>query len=96
MEIIARRHLELADDPTKTVTVLLGRPFADPRRDDTWHCPFQIVGIGQEAVHSVEGADGFEAILQALAVIAIHLRRYQSDQPLIWAGEPDLGFPVIY
>jgi hypothetical protein len=71
-ETVAERDLTAtsADGLRRTVTVRIGKPFPGPLPGGDWCCPFQIVGLGDEAVKAAFGIYSVQALL--LAVNALH------------------------
>lgn len=92
-DVIAERRLSAVGDPTRIVTLTIGRPRPDPAGD--WICPVHVDGIGDVAQQSGRGVDALQALLNAAEAA-----RYVIDQSgllLTWeGGEPgDAGLPRI-
>lgn len=98
-DVIATRHLFIANEPNRQIVVRMGRPqpWANPHGED-YFCPFQIVGLGNEAVKYAAGVDAFQAVELGLRMIGIELAvlNRDVDGQLRWEcdGHGDLGFPV--
>jgi hypothetical protein len=98
-EIIAARKLYLLNDekPTREVFVLIGKP-QQFRDSFDYYCPFQIEGIGSEAVRFAAGVDAIQAIELVMKAIGaeLYVLRQKYQARLEWqAGEEgDLGFPM--
>jgi hypothetical protein len=73
--------------------VHLGKPVVDstaPR--ETWMCPFQIVGMGEEPVRAIFGVDAFQALVLALHTIPTTLRSIADEESGSFPdGDEDLG-----
>lgn len=93
-DVIAERELEV--EGTGRAIVRIGRPTADPREGGDWRCPFQIIGLGDEAVHEAFGVDAVQALQLCLQMIDIHLGEQRKKYDLIWLDGEDLGFfPIV-
>lgn len=97
-EIIATRKLYYFDDTNqkRIVSVFVGKPEAVPDSSD-YQCPFQLVGIGTQDIHSARGHDSLQAFQAALILVAASVN-YLNDQlgrKLIWENgiRGELGFP---
>ncbi len=93
--VVASRELRLS--PSKTVTVLIGKPEKFPDSDD-YYCPYQILGLGNERVRRAGGMDAVQSLELTLKMIGTDLytsKEYQAGE-LIWPGgkQGELGFPV--
>jgi hypothetical protein len=85
--IVARRILNDAAKPDRTVTILLGTPR--PHARYIWECPFLIEGLGKSEVRSAGGADQLQALLGAIASIKYCLD--QAGVQYVWMNWRDLG-----
>jgi uncharacterized protein DUF6968 len=93
---VAVRELEAQspDGASTPVFVRFGRPEPDPTPGGDWQCPFQIVGIGEDAVQFAFGVDAVQAL--QLAFVAVGARLFAAQDPqrtITWLGMSDLGFP---
>ena len=92
---IAKRTLDIAGDPNRKVTVLIGQPKPD---GDDYRCEFQIIGLSDGKTRSSHGMglDSMQALILTLQLIGTGL--YTSDLAkagrLNWEGSRNLGFPV--
>lgn len=94
-DVVAQRELEV-DGGAGRAVVRVGRPAPDPREGGDWRCPFQIVGLGDEAVHEAFGIDGVQALQLCFQMIDIHLASERRGRKLTWLGGQDLGFfPIV-
>ena len=99
-EVIAERDLYLEGQPQSHIRVIFGKPQkASGSSHDHALCPYQILGIGDEKVHSAAGVDAVQALQLAMEMVGAELYfklNRQCDRRLRWeAGiEGDLGFPV--
>jgi hypothetical protein len=96
-EIIATRRLYFQGegDIKRTVSVFLGMPQQSP--DSTgYHCPFQVIGIGNQQTQSARGVDSIQALQSALVLIAGSLNHLnnQIGGKLAWedGSKGELGF----
>ena len=93
-DVIAERELEVRG--AGRAVVRIGRPMPDPREGGDWSCPFQIIGLGDEAVHEAFGVDAMQALQLCLQMIDIHLTEQRRTHEITWLGGADLGFfPVV-
>ncbi|HEY0016553.1 MAG TPA: hypothetical protein VGC13_09555 [Longimicrobium sp.] len=93
-DVIAERELEV--DGAAGAVVRIGRPTPDPAEGGDWRCPFQIVGLGDEAVHEAFGIDAVQALQLCLQMIDIHLASARGAREITWLGGADLGFfPIV-
>lgn len=97
-EIIATRRLHFVDEGNhqRTVSVFVGKPQQSP--DSTsYHCPFQVIGIGSQRTQLARGVDSIQALQSALILIAASLNHLNSELggKLTWDGgaKGELGFP---
>jgi hypothetical protein len=97
-EIIATRKLYFVDEASnkRTVSVFVGEPQQSPDSPG-YHCPFQVIGIGNQKVQSARGYDSIQALQSALILIAAGLNHLNNEigGTLNWEGgcKGDLGFP---
>lgn len=95
--VVASRTLTILGDDKKEIMVLIGMP--KPYLDTSdYYCPFQIKGVGSEAVEYAVGIDSAQALLLAfkrIPVLLLLLNR-QLEGRLRWAGDEsgDLGFSM--
>jgi hypothetical protein len=93
-DVIAERELEV--DGTGRAVVRIGRPTPDPAEGGDWRCPFQIIGLGDEAVHQAFGVDPVQALQLCLQMIDAHLFEPRRAHTVTWLGGEDLGFfPIV-
>lgn len=93
-DVIAERELEVGG--AGRAVVRIGRPTPDPTRGGDWRCPFQIIGLGDEAVHEAFGVDAVQALQLCLQMIDIHLAEQRRAHEITWLGSDDLGFfPIV-
>lgn len=93
---VISRHLMLRD-PDAGVFVKIGRPAEFPDGGG-YHCPYQVLGLGNEGVKRAGGVDELQAVVLTLKKIAIELytsAEYRCGR-LYWLekGNMDLGFPI--
>ncbi|MBB6121117.1 DUF6968 family protein [Nocardiopsis algeriensis] len=99
-EVVAERRLEaVAEDGTRTpVIVRLGTPEPDPHPEarGDWHCPRQILGLGDEAVATSYGVDSLQAFLLSVYATRLQLeeRARVASVRLNWLGQEGLGLEV--
>jgi hypothetical protein len=92
---IATRTLHVEGEPSRVVTVTIGRPFQDPDPRGDWICKIDIQGIpdpGEEQVHGIDACQAIE-----LAFVGARQRLDRSGLSLVWAGqEPgETGFSTV-
>jgi hypothetical protein len=93
-DVIAERKLEV--DGTDRAVARIGRPTPDPAEGGDWRCPFQIVGLGDGAVHEAFGVDAVQALQLCLQMIDIHLSEQRRAHAVTWLGSEDPGFfPIV-
>lgn len=85
---IAVRTLHLADRPDETVEIFIGKPFA--KSEDEWHCPYRILGGGEDLNFAIIGVDAVQAL--QLVFTALDGTLGGTDWKLFWDGEPFAGF----
>lgn len=92
-EVVARRTLSLANG--EQIVVRIGLPFAPTEYNGNYCCPYQIQGIGDEAIRYGAGVDSLQALY--LALISISTDLYTSNEgrsgQITWEGEGELGLP---
>src|SRR5260370_15024306 len=98
-EVIAIRTLSLANDPSRKVVVMMGKPQPLPDAlGDDHYCPYQISGAGTERIFYGAGVDAFQALELGLKMIGVDLAvlNRKLDGQLRWdrAEQGDLGFPL--
>jgi hypothetical protein len=98
-EVVAERELERlrseSGGEAASVVVRIGKPEPDPKPDGDWRCPFQITGLGDDAILFAHGVDAVQALELCFQYIGIRLEDAQARGiPLRWLGDEDLGFPV--
>jgi hypothetical protein len=96
-KIIAERHFRLGDGAgdSTSVRVVLGAPRAQPGGLE-WHCPWQILGVGNEKIRGAYGVDSFQCLQLVMMMIGAVLYRFQAEgESLSWNSDQagDLGFP---
>ena len=92
-DVIAERELEHLGDASARILVRIGKPTEDSAEGRDWRCPFQIIGLDDNAVHEAFGVDAVQALQLCFQMIDAHL----YGQPVTWLGEKDLGFyPVNF
>jgi hypothetical protein len=97
-EIIATRRLYFLDEGNnkRTVSVFLGKPQQSPDSNG-YHCPFQVIGIGNQQTQLARGVDSIRALQSALTLIAASLNHLNNEigGKLAWEGgcKDELGFP---
>ena len=93
-DVIAERELEVGGGGRAVVRI--GQPTPDPLEGGDWRCPFQIVGLGDEAVHEAFGVDAVQALQLCFQMIDIHLAGLRRAHEITWLGDADLGFfPIV-
>jgi hypothetical protein len=92
-DFFATRHLELAGDNPRDVTVGIKRPVPGY---GAYKCEYQIVGIGSGELRGVIGEDSMQALVLALQTIGavLYTSEAAKEGRLTWFGSPNLGFPV--
>ena len=103
---IATRRLQFrrTDGTVADVIVTVGKPVPDPRDPKrTWMCPLQIMGVGDEKVRPIFGADAMQALILGLHILPTILESLarsghgsfvgdcRSDLGLTHACETQLG-----
>jgi hypothetical protein len=91
-DVIAKRTLYVKGRK-EPVEVLIGRPRRG-RGKEEFRCPYQIEGVGDEAVRSVPGSDAVQALQLVMQAIGVELQ--QSGLSMTWIKGMDgyLGFPL--
>lgn len=101
-EIIAERYLEAKNEAgeEREIIVRIGKPipapFPDPRENDPWCCPCEIVGFADHYLDAALGEDSVQALVLGLQIIVIELSRRQKAEKvkLTWGGWENLNFTV--
>ena len=97
-EIIAMRELYYFDetDQKKRVSVIVGKPQPLPNSSE-FQCHFQLIGIGNPALHTARGYDSLQALQSALTSAGTNVKHLsvKLGRGLIWDGSAkgELGFP---
>ncbi len=97
-KIIATRKLYFVDEASnkRTVSILVGEPQQSPDSAG-YHCPFQVIGIGNQKTQLARGYDSIQALQSALILIAAGLNHLNNEigGKLTWEGgrKGELGFP---
>lgn len=97
-KIIATRRLYFVDEASnkRTVSVFVGEP-QQSSDSPGYHCPFQVIGIGNQKTQLARGHDSIQALQSALILIAAGLHHLNNEigGKLTWegGGKGDLGFP---
>ena len=97
-EIIATRKLYFVDEASnkRTVSVFVGEPQPSPDSSG-YHCPFQVIGIGNQKTQVAQGYDSIQALQSAFILIAAGLNHLNNEigGKLTWEGgrKGELGFP---
>ena len=86
--IIAERTFDAGRDATPVV-LRIGAPRPHPKRD--WSCPYQIVGIGSEAVREGVGVDALQALMLCVEMARADLEARSRGDGLRWLGDSSLG-----
>ena len=87
--VIAMRQLTRGRGKRPVAVVEIGQPRKTRGHDD-FHCPYRIVGLGDETVRAAYGVDGVQALQLVSQAIAADLFRYPG---LTWLGAAGNGFP---
>jgi hypothetical protein len=93
--VLADRTLIVEDGSgRRMVRVLIGSPGPIPGSTDCF-CPYQILGLTDDAVRYAEGVDGAQALYLALEAIGTELLATPQARAgqLRWRGKRTLGFP---
>jgi hypothetical protein len=97
-DVIAERLIvAVSGDGSRTDVVLrVGKPAPDPLPGGDWGCPWQIAGLGDEAVDVTFGVDSLQALLLAVYAVRVTLaeRADRAAVRLDWFGVPGLGLQV--
>lgn len=73
-EVIAVRRLSWEGEPTREVTVNIGRPAETPGIQGEFYCPIRTTGLGDdEIVTAIFGIDAFQALELALRFVGWRL-----------------------
>ena len=98
-EIIAVRELYIVEqgESDRKVEVRIGKPrlFED---SESYYCPFQIVGVGEEEIKYSAGIDAIQSLQLVMVMIGATLEYFNGelDGRLHWPGatEGKFGFPT--
>lgn len=95
-DIVVTRHLTLRNSD-KDVLIQIGRPLKFPDGQD-YFCPYQVIGLKDDAVKYAAGVDQLQALMLTLKKIGVELytcAEYRSGQ-LYWLeiSNQDLGLPI--
>jgi hypothetical protein len=94
-EVIAERRLRVEGEPDRDVRVRIGRPRPFDATESDFYCPFQVVGVGDERIHTTGGIDGVQALELAIWMLPTLLDELRRDCPgLGWEDAPagEYGF----
>ena len=97
-EIIATRRLYFFDEGNRqrSVSVFVGKP-EQAHGSSEYHCPVQVIGIGNQMTQVGRGYDAIQALQSALILISANLNHQNNElgRKLIWDGgrKGELGFP---
>lgn len=87
--VIARRQLTRRRGKRPVAVVEIGQPRKTSGHDD-FHCPYRIVGVGDDTVRAAYGVDAVQALQLVSQAVAAQLFRHPE---LTWLGMPGNGFP---
>lgn len=96
-EVFIQRELTCLSNNKKTkILVSIGKPVRDEVTGGDFKCPFQIEGIGDEALRFGYGVDGLQALLLSLKMIEALLLNYakRSSANISWLQDNYPGFHV--
>ena len=97
--VIAKREMTRTTQhgTTSLVEVRIGTPtFEEATRDRTkrWCCTVQILGIGEDRIHAVFGADAVQALYLALALAGVIIASSPAAKEIV-SEEANFGFPPL-
>ena len=97
-EIIASRMLHIIDDRgnKRPVSIFIGKP--QPSADSSsYHCAYQIIGIGNQETLIGHGRDSIQALKTAMILLSATLDNLNDEigGKLVWNGgaKGDFGLP---
>ena len=95
-EVFAEREFRSRNIAGEEAQVILriGKPQKRAHGVSVWYCSVQIIGIGDEKIVAVAGADSLQALLSGLQIGPVLLRGFaKSEQKRItYLGQDDPGF----
>jgi uncharacterized protein DUF6968 len=93
-EVFAEREFHSHNTAGEETQVILRIGKPQIKAHGVWYCPVQIIGIGDEKIEAIAGADSLQALLLGLQLGPTLLRYFaKSEQKKItWLGQDDLGF----
>jgi hypothetical protein len=81
----------IREDSDHPIHVNIWPPFEE--EVDVWACPYQIRGLGHEAIRYARGADGMQALQLSFSAIRADLDPKRNRIRWIASEIPDAGFP---
>lgn len=98
-EVVAERQVDACthDGGRTPVVARIGTPRPDALSENgDWCCPWQILGLGDEAVNASFGVDSMQALLLGVYRVRLNLaeRAEAASARLDWLGLPNLGLEV--
>jgi hypothetical protein len=98
---IAEREFKLRGPAERVVSMRIGTPEPEPGGRD-FRCPFQVIGLSDDAVQYVYGVDSFQALNLAFVALrnlvktnASVLAAFHKDFSLTWEETPwETALPV--
>jgi hypothetical protein len=95
---LLRRCYHLEGDEDGELIVSIKRPLRDAK--GPYRCRYEIVGLGQNRKHEIQGSDAIHALLNAFSLIGSWLKGVDETEyagRLRWAGGTpgDIGFPTV-
>ena len=88
---IAERELQLRGPAERIVRLRIGTPEPDPKHKGGFRCPYQVLGLSDDAVQFAHGVDSFQALNLAFSGIrnavrtnAKVLAAFHDDFSLTW------------
>jgi hypothetical protein len=96
---LLRRSYRIDGGDEGELIVSIKRPFSTTP-GGPYMCRYEIIGLGQNRKHGMQGADAIDALLNALSLIGSWLKGINESEfhgLLTWGGaEPgNIGFPTI-
>ncbi|MEQ1718571.1 MAG: hypothetical protein ABL907_21735 [Hyphomicrobium sp.] len=95
-QVIARRILNIKDEPEKCVSILLERPVAE---GDDFRCNYSIDWSGTVSLGYAVGVDELQALLLAISHLSADIRTstFAKEGRLFWLEiDNGIGFPDIH